>query len=106
MRELLNEDIYLISQIADKIGIKIPKITETVTINDKEKVLKRPMEEYGLEFGLNILKKIYLAKDEINQLLKNVFELSDKDISKMSFKETKNMIMEIIKKEEFRNFFK
>jgi hypothetical protein len=106
MRELLNEDMYLISIIADKANIKLPSATTTIVGEDGlTQVVKRDAEEYGLDLAMAILRSIHKAKAEINTLLKNVLE-KDVDISKMTLKETKDSIIQIFKNEDFLAFFR
>jgi len=101
MRELNNDDMMLISEILDKTGIEIPSETKYVD----GQLVKKTQSELGMEIIMQVGKKIYKAKKEINQLLQSVFEI-DGDVSKMPFKETKDKIKELIGKEGFLDFFK
>lgn len=102
MRELINEDMFLISEIIDKINIKIPEATKF----EKGKEIRRSKEEIGMELIAQIVSKIYLAKEPVNQLLANVLEKDIADIRKMPIKDTISNIRELFSKEEFINFFK
>lgn len=110
MRELIGDDLYLLSEILDKTDIKIPSINKNIKIENEDgklidKTVKKTNEEFGMEVAIEIAKKLYKAKNEINTLLKNVFETKD-DPSNLPVKEIKSMILELIQKEEFLDFFK
>lgn len=97
MRELLNEDMYLISEIADKTGLELPEI-------NIEQQTELQQTEMGYKLMIMIIKKMYKAKPEINQLLQNVFEKTDEEMEKMKLKETIKLIKELFAKEGFLDF--
>lgn len=93
MRELLGEDIFLISEILDKADITLPEMQ-----GDEMKI--------GLAIGMEICRKLYKAKKEIRVLLQSVLEKTDEEMMKLTLKQTKNAIKEIVKNEDFKDFFK
>jgi hypothetical protein len=104
MRKLQTSDIYLLSEIIDKLDIdpdelKLPegttKETETAAQNN-----------IGIKLMFLIAKKAYKAKDAINQLLAEVTEKSVAEIEKAPFGETFNLLKEILSQEEAISFFK
>jgi hypothetical protein len=105
MRDVRNEDMYLLSEIADKMDItfpKMPKIADKATKQEKEALQK----DYGMELITMLVKKIYKAKDEINQLIANVSEKTPEEVSKMSIKETVSTLTTILKQDGVLDFFK
>jgi hypothetical protein len=94
MRELLNEDMFLLSEIADKMEVSIP---DTKGKDEKQ---------IGMELIFKMFTKMYKAKKEINSLLGNVFNKSEDEMKKMHLKETKDLLKVLLKKEEVLNFFK
>ncbi len=105
MRELLSEDIYALSEIIDKTEIEFPSMIKIIWDKDGNmQTIKKTQEEFGLELAINILKKIYKAKKEINKMLESI--LSIEDATKLTFKETKENLIELFSKEEIKDFFK
>jgi len=104
MRELQNEDMYLLSEIADKIEFTLPKYPDTSNKSDKE--VEAMQKDYGMQIITMLIRKIYKAKSEINKLLANVNEKSVEEISKMSIKETILMLKTLIKQDGVLDFFK
>ena len=99
MRELLNDDMYLISEIIDKMDIKMPPLKK----DDGEVKTK---EELGADMVLLFCKKIYLAKDQVNLLLSNVLGKPLEEIHKMSLTETGKEIAKLFGKAGVGDFFK
>ena len=104
MRELQNEDMYILSEIADKIEFTLPKYPDTN--NKSEGEIAAIQKDYGLQIMTMLIRKIYKAKSEINKLLANVNEKSVEEISKMSIKETILMLKTLIKQDGVLDFFK
>ena len=102
MRELLNGDMYLISEIIDKMNLKMPEVTR----EDGEKTVKKDNQELGAELLMQFARKVYLAKEPINKLLASVMEQDIKDVEKMNGKETLNAIAKLFGKAEIGDFFK
>ena len=102
MRELLNEDMYLISEIIDKINFELPERNKMV---DGKKV-EMTVEEYGQKILAIITKKLYLAKEPANRLLANLLEKDIAEVEKMKLKETIKAFAELLGKEGFADFFK
>ena len=102
MRELLIEDMYLISEIIDKMGFKMPK-RQKVT---KEYTEAEAEADWGNEIIRLIASKLYLAKDVVDKLLANVLEKDIEEIRKMKLKETMGTITSILGIEGVKDFFK
>jgi hypothetical protein len=102
MRNLNNDDFYLISEIADCMDLEFPPSTRIV--NGKE--VPKTQEEYGREIFAMLFKKAHKAKKPINQLLANLMGKDVQDIEKMPFKETLSLVRELFAKEGFVDFLK
>ena len=104
MRELQNEDMYILSEIADKIEFTLPKYPDISNKNQGE--ILAVQKDYGLQIITMLIRKMYKAKPEVNKLLANVNEKSIEEISKMSIKETIIMLKNLIKQDGVLDFFK
>ena len=102
MRKLINEDFFLISEIADKMDFTLPPSTKYVGGKEANKT----QAEYGTEIMTLLLKKAYKAQEPINQLLSNVMEKELKEIEALSIMETVKSMTELFKQEGFIDFFK
>ncbi|WP_424765693.1 hypothetical protein [Paenibacillus sp. sgz302251] len=101
-RAIVNDDMYLLSEIADKMDIVIPSHSKEV----KGKPVQKSQEEYGMEIITALGKKLYKAKDEINQLLSSLSGLSVEEIKKMPVGFTVKALTSIVKQEGVVDFFK
>jgi hypothetical protein len=101
MRELQNDDMYLLSEIADKMDFTLPK----APVMDK-KNMQEAQKEYGMQIITLLIKRLYRAKNEINQLIANVTEKSIDEVSKMSIKETIDTFKKILTQDGVLDFFK
>jgi hypothetical protein len=102
MRELVNDDFYLISEIADKMDLILPSPTKEV----KGKIINKTQAEYGAELMTLLLKKAYKAKEPINELLANLTGEDVEKIKKMTIKDSVKMVTQLFQKEGFIDFFK
>ena len=93
MRKLETDDMFLLSEIADKMDIKLD-------------VKGKTQEEAGTELILFLVKKAYKAKDEIKQLVATLTEKTPEEVSRMSPKQLVTSIKEILKQDGVLDFFK
>lgn len=100
MRELINEDMYLLSEIIDKMDLKMPSFKK------EDGKTAKSREELGGDIVLLFCRKIYLAKDTVNQLLANVLDKPLVEIKKMSLKDTGAEIAKLFGKTGIADFFK
>ena len=99
MRELLNEDMYILSERIDRMDLKMPPLK-------KEDGKVKTREELGGDMLLLFCRKVYLAKDQVNQLLSNVLDKPLDEIKKMTLKETGTEIAKLFGKAGMADFFK
>ena len=100
MKRLTIEEVYLLSEIADKIDVKVD-LPDIKGKNKDEIALLQ--EQLGKKLMLQMFRKMYKAKNEISELIKMVTE---KEASTLSIKELKENITEILKQEGIMDFFK
>ena len=103
MRELRNDDIYLISEIMDKMDMRYPDKPKLKA--GEEKLQEKAMEEYGLKLMKTFMRNMYKAKEQLNQLLSSLTEKSIEEVKTMSGSETMNLILSIFGKDGFADFF-
>ena len=104
MRVLQNQDMYLLSQIADKMDIKFPDLPATAGKSKKE--VDDIRNDYGVKCITLVFRNVYKAQNEINQLIANVSEKSVEEVKTMSLGETIRSFSEILKQEGVLDFFK
>jgi len=93
MRKLETDDMFLLSEIADKMDIKIDAAGKS-------------QEEIGADLMLFLIKKSYKAKDEIKQLVATLTEKTAEEVGKMSPKQLIASVKEILKQDGVLDFFK
>ena len=93
MRLLEGNDMFLLSEIADKMDIKLD-------------VKGKSQEEIGVDLMLFLVKKSHKAKDEIKQLVATLTEKTAEEVGKMSPKQLIASIKEILKQDGVLDFFK
>jgi len=93
MRKLETDDMFLLSEIADKMDIKIDAAGKS-------------QEEIGVDLMLFLVKKSHKAKDEIKQLVATLTEKTPEEVSRMSPKQLVTSIKEILKQDGVLDFFK
>jgi hydroxylamine reductase (hybrid-cluster protein) len=102
MRGLLNEDMYLISEMIDKMSLTLPPKSKIVD----GKTFEKTNEEYGLEIITKIVSKVHLASNPVNKLLANVMETTEAEVKKMKLTDTIKAIKELFGNAGFTDFFK
>lgn len=91
MRRLNTEDIYLLSEIADKMDIQAPEIKG------------KSQEQAGADFMIQLFRKMHKAAPEISRLISKV---TGKEADQLSLVEIKDTLMEILKQDGVLTFFK
>jgi restriction endonuclease len=108
MRKLQNDDMFILSEIADKMNLEYPNIPPILT---KKKTTKNEEEyniaatNYGKELLSRVSKKMHLAPNEINKLLVSVTEKTIEDIKAMPIKESKSLFNQILLQDGVIDFF-
>jgi hypothetical protein len=100
MKRLTIDEVYLLSEIADKIDINVD-MPDVKGKSDKE--IELMQEQLGKKLMLQMFRKMHKAKAEISELIKMV---TGKEASLLNIKELKENITEILRQEGIMDFFK
>ena len=96
MRKIEGDDLFLLSEIVDKMDMDLP------TIKLKGGLVTRgQQEQYGLELGMAAYKKIYKAKPELYALLES---LTGESMKSKNLGEITVLLKELLAQEEIQNF--
>jgi len=112
MRKLLNDDMYLISEIADKMNVELPKYPVINVGGAGKTAIQIATEKTAIQkdFGMRVIhllvRKVYKAKPEVNNLIANVLEKKVEEVQKMPITETINILKNILKEDGVMDFFK
>lgn len=116
LRPLTAEDIFPMFQIISKIGVRefkscfeseaVRKAIEDMASSAKD---QSSLNAIGLSVAVDIagviLSNIHKCKDDIYQLLAQLSGMSKKDIAALPMKTFFEMIIAVVKKDEFKDFF-
>ena len=106
------EDVFLISEIIDKMGIEadIEKITKTIQTSKLENkkdaagLGKEIAVGLGIDIVTKIIRNLHKAKKEVKQLVTNMTGLDEKEVSKFGIRQMKEFFTELSKREGFADF--
>ena len=93
MRKLKTDDMFIISEIADKMDLNLD-------------VKGKSQEQVGADLFLQIVKKIHKAKVEINALISGLTGKTKEEISEQPLNETIQQIKEILGQDGVLDFLK
>ena len=102
MRKLNVDDMFLLSEIADKMEVELPEYPELKKSATKDEI-EKAQKLYGTKILTLLVRKIYKAKDEIIRLIENVTE---KDVKNMGVKEITSTFKELLTQDGVLSFFK
>jgi hypothetical protein len=102
IRELYFDDIFALSEILDKTDLQ----SDLNKLFDEAKKQPDAQAYLGGQLILSVLKRMHKAKDEITQFVANITEQSVEDIKKMKLTEIKDILLQLVKDEEFQAFTK
>ena len=110
LRNLTAEDMFPMFQILSKIGVK--EFRSCFEAEDIKKVgggEEVDVQAVGLSVMLNIggvvLSNIGKCKEDIYQLLAQLSGMSKKDIANLPMNTFVEMVIDVFRKEEFKDFF-
>lgn len=106
------DEVFLISEIIDKMGIEadIEKITKTIQTakvenkNDLAGLGKEIAVGIGIDLVTKLVRNIYKAKDEVKRLVCSMTGLSINEVNKFGLKEIKEFFTELVRHEGFGDF--
>ena len=115
-RKLSSTDMFLMFKIIGRIGIndllksfgedKVKEIASVVTGNKNENALTLVGVTVTLELVNFILANIHKCERDIYELLSNTSNLSFEQVKELDFATFTGMVIDFIKKEEFKDFIK
>ena len=98
MRNIEGDDLFLLSEIVDKMDIELPEIKTKGGL-----VTKKDQEEFGLALGHAMYRKIYKAKPEIYALLESITgeSMKGKNIGEITV-----LVKQVLGQKDVINFIK
>ena len=120
LRNLQATDIFLIVKILNKIGYEkirkeinvdeIMSVREKLSTTDDEKKKTSLIAEYGVNVVMSvlgiILENLPLIEQDLYNFVGSVAGMKAKDVAKMDINKFVDLLIEIVNKEEFKDFFK
>lgn len=120
LRNLQATDIFLIVKILNKIGYEeirkeinvdeIMSVREKLSTTDDEKKKTSLIAEYGVNVVMSVLgillENLPLIEQDLYNFVGSVAGIKAKDVAKMDINKFVDLLIEIINKDEFKDFFK
>ena len=120
LRNLQATDIFLIVKILNKIGYEkirkeinvdeIMSVKEKLSTTDDEKKKTSLIAEYGANVVMSVLgillENLPLIEQDLYNFVGSVAGIKAKDVAKMDINKFVDLLIEIVNKEEFKDFFK
>ena len=100
MREFTLEDGFTLSEILDKTGIQLDLNAFADAAKDKDK-----QAYVGGQLVLAIIKKVYLARNEIVKLMANMTGEDEKEVRKWNIPKMKKFFNELLEMDGLKDFF-
>ena len=116
MRNLQATDIFSVVKILNGIGLK--NVKEAIDFEEINKIRKGMTEEnadvISSQVGLNvvmslatvIIENLPKVENDLYNFIGSVIDVKAKDVAKMDMGEFMDLLIAIIQKEEFKDFFK
>lgn len=116
MRNLQATDIFSVVKILNGIGLK--NIKEAINIEEINKIRKGMTEDNTdtivSQVGVNVVMSIVMVilenlpkiENDLYNFIGSVIDVKAKDVAKMEMGEFTDVLITIIQKEEFKDFFK
>ena len=116
MRSLQASDIFSVVKILNGIGLK--NVKEAINIDEINNIRKRMMEDNSenvySQVGVNvimsvatvILENLPKVENDLFNFVGSIIGIKAKDVAKMDMGEFMDVLISIIQKEEFKDFFK
>lgn len=106
------KDVFLISEIIDKMGLEadIEKVTKTIQTSklenkkDATALGKEIAVGIGIELITKMIRNLFKAQKEVIQLISNMTGLSPEEVSKFGIKQIKEFFTDLFKHEGVEDF--
>lgn len=113
MKEFTLEEVFLLSQIIDKMELKIEadKINKTIqaekleTKDDALKLGKDVMLALGIDISVKFVSSLHKAHKEVVQLISNMTGKDIESVKKMNLKDLKQFFVDLLEVEGLSDFF-
>ena len=113
MKEFTLEEVFLLSQIIDKMELKIEadKISKTIQAekleskDDALKLGKDVMIALGIDISVKFVSSLHKASKEVIQLIANMTGKEIETVKKMGIKEIKQFFIDLSEMEGLADFF-
>lgn len=115
LRTLQATDLFSMMKIINKIGIENIKNTidvekiKTARANMTEENSSQVATDIGMEIMMGVLgvvlERLPLVEDELYTFMGSVSGMKSKDVAKLGINDFMALMIEIFKKEEFKDFF-
>ena len=120
LRNLQATDIFLIVKILNKIGYEkirkeinvdeIMSVREKISTTNDEKKKTSLIAEYGVNVVMSVLgillENLPLIEQDLYNFVGSIAGIKAKDVAKMDINKFVDLLIEIVNKEEFKDFFK
>lgn len=103
MRKLNFEDAFRLSEIIDKMGIKIDLNS---MMDDISKSAEDKQAYLGGQIALMLISKLYKAKDEVIDLIASLTGDDIETVKGYGIKQIKNVFIDLFNQEDITDFFK
>lgn len=94
MRSLITKDIFKMSKIMKKMGLKI------------DAGEGKTQQQVGAELILSVFENLHLAENEVNEFLSDMVEMKVEDFEELPVEKTLEIIKEFKNISGLSNFFK
>jgi len=106
------EDIYLLSEILEKmnIAVKTEKLTGKIqtdkleNINDVKAIGKEAIVALIVDLASDVIKNLWRAKNLVNKFISNMTGIKPDDVKKMGIKDLKEFFKELMAQPDFKSF--
>lgn len=116
MRKLQATDIFSVVKILNGIGLKnvreaidfeeINKIRKDMTDDNKDTIISQVGIKVVMSIATVILENLPKVENDLYEFIGSVIGIKAKEVAKMDMVEFMDVLVTIIQKEEFKDFFK
>lgn len=112
IKEFDLNDVFIISEIIDKMGLEadIDKITKTIKTaklenkKDTAALGKEVAVGIGIDIVTKMIRNLYKAQNEVKKLIASLTGLSLEDVNRMGIKQIKEFFTELFKTDGIEDF--
>lgn len=105
IRALRTNDIFKMSKILKKIGVKVDTFSGEINKETGERK-KKTQEQLGGEIILQVFENLHLAQNEVNEFLGDLVGMAGKDFGELPLEQSFEIIQQFKNIPGLVNFFK